>query len=79
LKTDLSPLYAAALILHPSRRTKYIEANWPKKLVKSTLEKVKKLWEKYWEATPSPTTLVSSSYSNTPKEPKELNAFDQIA
>jgi hypothetical protein len=48
--------------------------------VKSTLEKVKKLWEKYREATPSPATLVSSSsYSNTPKEPKELNAFEEIA
>jgi hypothetical protein len=76
LKTNLSPLYAAALILHPGCRTKYIEVNWPKKWVKLTLEKVKKLWEKYWEATPSPTILVSSSYSNTLKEPKELNAFD---
>ena len=79
MKIELSPLYATTLILHLGRRTKYIEVNWPKKLVKSTLEKVKKLWEKYWEATPSPATLVSSLYSNTPKEPKELNAFDQIA
>jgi hypothetical protein len=79
LKTDLSPLYAAALILHPGRRTKYIEVNWPKRWVKLTLEKAKKLWEKYWEATPSPAVLVSSSYGNTVKEPKELNAFDQIA
>jgi hypothetical protein len=79
LKTDLSPLYAAALILHPGRRTKYIEVNWPKKWVKSTLEKVQKLWEKYREAAPSAANLVSSSYGNTPKEPKTLNAFDQIA
>ncbi len=48
LKTDLSPLYAAALILHPGRRTRYIEVNWPKKWVKSIFEKVQKLWKCDW-------------------------------
>jgi hypothetical protein len=43
------------------------------------LEKVKRLWEKYQEATPSPAVLVSLSYGNTTKEPKELNTFNQIA
>ena len=46
-KTDISPLYAAALILHPNRRTKYIKANWKKQWVKPTLKKVKDLWETY--------------------------------
>ena len=46
-KTDISPLYAAALILHSNRRTKYIEANWKKQWVKPTLKKVKDLWETY--------------------------------
>lgn len=75
----MSPLYATALILYPSRRTRYIEANWPKKWVKSTLENVKRLWEKYREATPSAAILVSLSYGNISKELKELNAFNQIA
>jgi hypothetical protein len=43
----MSSLYAAALILHPARRTRYIEANWIKKYVKPTLANVKKLWEEY--------------------------------
>ncbi|KAM4066703.1 hypothetical protein HRG_012142 [Hirsutella rhossiliensis] len=30
-KTEASPYYAAALILHPSYRTTYIQANWKKK------------------------------------------------
>jgi hypothetical protein len=46
-KTDDSPLYAAALILHPNRRTRYIEANWRAKWVKPILKKVKGLWELY--------------------------------
>jgi len=43
MKTDMSALYAAALILYPSRHTRYIELNWPKKWVKTTLERVKRL------------------------------------
>jgi hypothetical protein len=37
MKTDMSPLYAAALILNPARRTRYIEMNWPKKWSKPRL------------------------------------------
>jgi hypothetical protein len=41
------PLYAAALIFYPNRRTSYIKANWEKKWIQPTLAKVKKLWEGY--------------------------------
>ena len=75
----MSALYAAALILHPSHRTRYIEVNWPKKWVKSTLEKVRKLWEDYREAAPLPTSSISTSYDKRLNEPRELNTFDQIA
>jgi hypothetical protein len=73
----MSALYAAALILHPSCRTRYIEVNWPKKWVKSTLKKVRKLWEDYREAAPLPTSLISASYDKRLNKP--LNKFDQIA
>jgi hypothetical protein len=79
MKTDMSLLYAAALILHPNRRTKYIEANWAKQWVKPTLKKVKELWEKYREAAPTPAALVSSLYNKAPEDLEELDAFDQIA
>ena len=75
-KTDISPLYAAALILHPNRRTKYIKANWKKQWVKPTLKKVKDLQETYQERAPTP--LVSQSYDKAPEE-QELDVFDQIA
>jgi hypothetical protein len=49
LKTDMTPFYTAALILDPGYHTRYIETHWPKKYVKPTLARVKKLWEKYHE------------------------------
>jgi hAT family protein len=79
MKTDMSALYAAALILHPGCRTRYIEVNWPKKWVKSTLEKVRKLWEDYRETTPLPTSSISILYDKRLHKPRELNMFDQIA
>lgn len=53
-KTDDCPLYAAALILHPNRRIKYIHANWKVKWQKPVLKKAKELWESYRERSPSP-------------------------
>jgi len=43
LKTDMSPIYAAALVLNPGYRMRYIETHWPKKWSKPILAKVKKL------------------------------------
>ena len=74
-KTDESPLYAAALILHPTRRTKYIRYNWKKEWQKPILKKVKELWEVYREKTPSP--IIISSYERKPSQ--DLDDFDRIA
>ena len=75
-KTDDSPFYAAALILHPNRRTKYIQANWKPKWVRPILKKVKELWEKYREQSLASYEPVIQS----PIEPEqEPDIFDQIA
>jgi hypothetical protein len=79
----MSVLYATVLILHPSYRIKYIELNWPKKLVKATLNKVKKLWNDYREA-PLSNSLLSLLYNkpvnHTPNDQLwSLNTFNQIA
>jgi hypothetical protein len=78
----MSLLYAAALILHPARRTRYIEANWIKKYVKPTLASVKKLWEEYREIALIPEPSLSygrASRRRTQEKGRELNTFDQIA
>ena len=74
----MSLFYAAALILNPANRTRYIETHWPKKWSKPALAAVKKLWERYREEVIPPQSYPAFSY-DTPSEPKELDAFDQIA
>jgi hypothetical protein len=74
----MSPFYAAALILNPANRTRYIETHWPKKWSKPALAAVKKLWERYREEVIPPQSYPTFSY-DTPSKPKELNTFDQIA
>jgi hypothetical protein len=76
MKIDMSPLYTTALILNPACRTRYIETNWPKKWLKPTLVKVKKLWEKYREEVIPTPTIVPFSYDNPSRELRELDAFD---
>jgi hypothetical protein len=46
-KTEAVSIYAAALILHPSRRLSYIKKNWKKEWQKPAFTGVKKLWEEY--------------------------------
>jgi hypothetical protein len=76
----MSPFYAAALILNPSHRTRYIETNWPKKWRAPVLTKVKKLWEKYREVViPVPATRPFSYENQNQEEPRVLDAFDRIA
>ena len=74
----MSPLYATALILNLANRMRYIETYWLRKWSRPTLAKVKKLWEKYREEVQPPPTLPLFSYNNPTKEPKELDAFDEI-
>jgi hypothetical protein len=79
LKTDMSPFYAAALVLNPTFRTRYIEQHWPKKWSKPILAKVKKLWEKYREEVVPLQTTPAFSYDNPSRELPELDTFDRIA
>src|SRR5436190_7969084 len=39
------PVYVAALVLHPARKTQYIRKNWKKEWQKPGLASVQKLWE----------------------------------
>ena len=75
-KTDNSPLYAAALILHPKRRMKYAKIWWKKEFQRTMLPLVEKLWTTYRDLL-FPTIV---SYE-TPVlvEPKELTEFDRLA
>ena len=55
--SDESPVYAAALILHPSRRKAHILKNWPRSWHKTVFNSVKKLWEDSYKELPSENPL----------------------
>jgi hypothetical protein len=83
--TDMSPVYAAALILNPMFRTRYIELYWPRKWKTAALKAVRELWEQYREADipePAAPAFTPFSYENQnpgePEEPKELDTYDRI-
>ena len=76
----MSPIYAAALILNPKHRTRYIQANQKREWRKPALESVQMLWETYREVKISvPTTTPFSYDKHNQEEPKELDSFSCIA
>jgi hypothetical protein len=70
--TDDSPAYAAAIILHPSRRKQYILRNWKKSWHKKAFTDVKKLWEAEYKNI----EVSNTSYTGPTTEPDE---FDLMA
>src|SRR5882757_1397841 len=80
--TDMSLIYAAALILNPMFRTRYIELYWPRKWKTAAFKAVKELWEQYREADILEPATTPFSYENQNpgelEEPKELDAYDRI-
>ena len=76
----MSPFYAAALVLNPTFRTRYITLHWPKKWRVLALAKVKLLWERYREVVIPISTVIPFSYKTQDQvEPQELDAYDRIA
>ena len=78
-KTDTSPYYAAALILHPSWRTSYIKQVWKREWQRPALQGVKALWERFRDLRSDNinTTTGLDAHINI-MDPKELNEFDRI-
>jgi hypothetical protein len=59
-KMQQNSVYAAAIILHPNRKIKYIEKNWSRDLQRSAIKSVKELWERYRESDP-PGRIITAS------------------
>ncbi|OAQ60402.1 BED zinc finger domain-containing protein [Purpureocillium lilacinum] len=74
-KTETSPYYAAALILYPSYRTTYIQANWKKKWQRPAFKQVKDLWLAHRDAMDDSL----SAHVLDDEEDEDLDAFDRIS
>ena len=68
LLTDEVPAYAAALILHPSRRKRYIDANWDKSWVATVLPRLQRLWEGKYATAEADLVFASSQPTHEPDE-----------
>ncbi|KAM3526955.1 hypothetical protein MY4038_006571 [Beauveria bassiana] len=74
LLTDEVPAYAAALLLHPSRRKRYIDVNWSKAWVAAVLPKLQRLWEESYATAARDAAL---SLSKAAPEPDEYELLEQ--
>lgn len=70
--TDEVPAYAAALLLHPSRRKRYININWNKSWVKAVLPQLQSLWEEKYA------TIEGNAVSTLSKETDEPDEYDLL-
>ena len=74
-----SSYYAAALVLHPSRRTKYIRMVWPEHLQTPALEKVEDLWIRYRADSECFATLHEEFSSIDISENRDLTPFEKVS
>ncbi|KID93617.1 transposase-like protein, partial [Metarhizium majus ARSEF 297] len=72
LLTDEVPAYAAALLLHPSRRKRYIDINWNKSWVKAVLPQLQSLWEEKYA------TIEGNAVSTLSKQTDEPDEYDLL-
>ncbi|KAJ6436675.1 hypothetical protein O9K51_10794 [Purpureocillium lavendulum] len=77
LKTEDSPYYAAAMILHPSRRIGYLKHSWDKRWVRPAVQAVKQLWCDF--KAQDHTSLPVSRDNAVCSPAGSLEAFDLIA
>ncbi|KJZ67921.1 hypothetical protein HIM_12690 [Hirsutella minnesotensis 3608] len=70
LKTEDSPAYAAAVILNPACRKKYISTNWKKDWHKKAFRDTRTMWDSEYKKRDAPAC--------TEQKPQRLDAFDVL-
>ncbi|KAM3450574.1 hypothetical protein MY8738_008724 [Beauveria namnaoensis] len=70
-KTDETPIYSTALLLHPSKRLKYLRQNWHADWHEGAIGKARQIWSQYKDY----------AVETTPKDAPEmeLSVFDKLA
>src|SRR3954468_23836900 len=69
--TDECPAYAAALLLHPAMRAKYININWDNEWCGPAITAARRIWQEYKDR-PIMTT------SKAPQQERTLSKFQSI-
>ena len=79
LFTDENPVYAAAILLHPSKRMKYLKRNWQPAWYKSALESAGALWDNDYKDRVAENMQDDGSQPNFAiSQKEEASAFDSL-
>lgn len=70
-KTDETPVYSAALLLHPSKRLKYLRQNWRADWQDGAINKTRQIWSQYKDC------VVETAQKDTPEI--EMTVYDRLA
>lgn len=70
-KTDETPIYSTALLLHPSKRLKYLRQNWHADWHEGAIGKARQIWSQYKDY------AVESTPKDAPE--MEMTVFDKLA
>jgi hypothetical protein len=79
--TEEVPVYAAALILDPSRRTAYLKKNWPAEWYEPAFDAAHAIWEREFKdilPLDLPIALTLRPPPITPVRPHQDNGLDQL-
>lgn len=80
-RTDEVPVYAAALLLDPSRRSAYINKNWTTSWIQPAIDAANTIWEKEYKTWQNEdTATVQPMLATEPqgRGRRELNALDRL-
>lgn len=73
--TDDAPVYAAALLLDPSKRSTYIKKNWLQSWVQPAIARANTIWDEDYKTASIP---VSEDVPQPKRQQRDLNAFDRL-
>ncbi|KAG6997304.1 putative AC9 transposase [Fusarium oxysporum f. sp. conglutinans] len=74
--TEDAPVYAAALLLDPSKRIRYIERHWPESWHENAIAGVRTIWEEYkTQPEAGPAESVDEVSASQKRQPDEWDAL----
>jgi hypothetical protein len=76
-RTNKVPIYAAALLLDPSRRSTYINKNWIESWIQPAIDAAHSIWEKEYTILQVEDTAAIQEMP-PPRAQRELNEFDRL-
>merc|ERR1712072_638204 len=80
LATEETPVYAAAVLLHPSRRLRYLQQHWPTRWYFDAERQARDLWKaEYQSKDIGPAGEGESDIGGSGEEPTDLELYERTA